>query len=118
MSEGRQIVTAWNTGFQWGLAPGVIVRRGAPSFALGLRFGYGFDVGTLILVPGLRLVGYFSTPGAYVGMPIVKVVLPVGRFSPFLEAGAGIGYLSAGDTSGAQTAERTCCMRMLWPPNR
>jgi hypothetical protein len=103
MSEGRRIVTIWNTGFQWGIAPGVIISGGEASFALGLRFGWGFDTGTFILVPGLRLVGYFSTPGVYMGMPIMKVVLPIDRFAPFLEAGAGMGYVSKGDTSGAQT---------------
>lgn len=104
MSEGRRIVVSWNTGFQWGIAPGVIFTDGGKaSFALGLRFGWGFDTGRFILVPGLRLVGYFSTPGVYMGMPTVKVVLPIDRFAPFLEAGAGIGYVSAGDTTGAHT---------------
>lgn len=103
MSEGRRIVVAWNTGFQWGLAPGIIVSGGKASFALGLRFGYGLDTGTVILVPGLRLAGYFSSPGVYLGMPIMKLVLPIDRFAPFVEAGAGIGYIGAGDTTGSQT---------------
>lgn len=103
MSEGRRIVVAWNTGFQWGLAPGVIVSGGKASFALGLRFGYGFDTGTFILVPGLRLAGFFSSPSVYLGMPVMKVVLPIDRFAPFLEAGAGIGYISSGDSTGAHT---------------
>lgn len=103
MSEGRRIVVAWNTGFQWGLAPGVILSGGKASFALGLRFGYGFDTGTFILVPGVRLAGYFSSPGVYLGMPVMKLVLPIDRFAPFLEAGAGIGYISSGDRTGAQT---------------
>ena len=98
MSEGRRIVAIWNTGFQWGIAPGLIFSGGKASFALGLRFGYGFDTGTFILVPGVRLVGYFSTPGVYMGMPIMKLVLPIDRFAPFVEAGAGIGYLSSGET--------------------
>jgi hypothetical protein len=103
MSEGRRIVVAWNTGFQWGLAPGVFFSRGEASFALGLRFGYGFDTGTFIVVPGVRLAGYFSTPGVYLGMPVMKLVLPIDRFAPFLEAGAGIGYVGAGDTTASQT---------------
>ncbi len=103
MSEGRRIVSVWNTGFQWGIAPGVIFNRGEASFALGLRFGYGFDLGTVIFVPGVRLVGYFSTPGVYMGMPVMKLVLPIDRFAPFVEAGAGMGYVSKGDATGAQT---------------
>lgn len=95
MSEGRAIVVAWNTGFQWGLAPGVIFSGGQASFALGLRFGYGFDTDSVILVPGVRLAGYFTDPGVYLGMPVMKLVYPIDRFAPFVEGGGGIGYISS-----------------------
>jgi len=103
MSEGRRIVVAWNTGFQWGISPGVVFVDGEASFAIGLRLGYGFDTGSLILVPGVRLAGYFSDPGVYLGMPVMKVVLPIDRFAPFLEAGAGVGHVSSGKETAAQT---------------
>ncbi|CAN5925456.1 hypothetical protein BH11MYX4_BH11MYX4_03550 [soil metagenome] len=103
MSEGRRIVVAWNTGFQWGISPGVIFVDGEASFALGLRFGYGFDTGKVILVPGLRLAGYFSQPGVYLGMPVMKLVLPIDRFAPFVEAGAGVGYVSSSNDTQAKT---------------
>jgi len=103
MSEGRRIVVAWNTGFQWGISPGVIFVDGEASFALGLRFGYGIDTGTVILVPGVRLAGYFSQPGVYLGMPIMKLVLPLDRFAPFVEAGAGVGYVSSSNDTEAKT---------------
>lgn len=103
MSEGRRIVVAWNTGFQWGISPGIIIVDGEASFALGLRFGYGVDTGNLILVPGLRLAGYFSDPAVYLGMPVMKLVLPIDRFAPFLEAGAGVGHVSSTDAVSAKT---------------
>ena len=97
MSEGRRIVVAWTTGFQWGIAPGVFIQHGDASFALGLRFGYGFDTGSVILVPGVRLAGYFATPNVYLGMPVMKLVVPIDRFAPFVEAGVGGGYVADTD---------------------
>ena len=97
MSEGRRIVVAWNTGFQWGIAPGVFFQHGDAAFALGLRFGYGFDTGSVIIVPGVRLAGYFATPNVYLGMPVMKLVYPIDRFAPFVEAGAGGGYVADTD---------------------
>jgi hypothetical protein len=95
MSEGRRIVVAYNTGFQWGLSPGVLVNSEKASFFLGLRLGYGFDTGRAILVPGVKLAGYFSDPNVYVGMPVLKLVYPIDRFAPFIEAGAGYGYIAS-----------------------
>jgi len=103
MSEGRRIVVAWNTGFQWGISPGVIFVDGEASFALGLRFGYGIDTGSVILVPGLRLAGYFSDPAVYLGMPVMKLVLPIDRFAPFVEAGVGAGHVTGGNSVAAKT---------------
>lgn len=94
MSEGRRIVVAWNTGFQWGLSPGVVFANDKASFFLGLRFGYGFDTGKVIVVPGVRLAGYFTDPNVYVGMPVMKLVYPIDRFAPFIEGGAGAGYIA------------------------
>ena len=102
MSEGRRIVVAWNTGFQWGLSPGVIIQHGDAAFALGIRLGYGFDTGSVIIVPGVRLAGYFSDPNVYIGMPVLKVVLPIDRFAPFVEAGIGGGYVSDSFDAAAQ----------------
>lgn len=95
MSEGRRIVVAYNTGFQWGLSPGVIIGNDKTSFFLGLRLGYGFDTGKVIIVPGVRLTGYFTDPNIYVGMPVAKLIYPIDRFAPFVEGGAGYGYISS-----------------------
>jgi hypothetical protein len=103
MSEGRRIVVAWNTGFQWGLSPGVVFSNDKASFFLGLRFGYGFDTGKVIVVPGVRLAGYFTDPNVYLGMPVMKLVYPIDRFAPFIEGGAGVGYVE-GYTLGNRTS--------------
>ena len=94
MSEGRMLVSAYNSGFQWGISPGVVFVNGEAGFALGLHFGYGIDTGPVILVPGLRLSGYFTDPSVYIGMPDFKVVIPIDRFAPFVEGGIGVGYVN------------------------
>ncbi|MBX3203700.1 MAG: hypothetical protein KF764_01465 [Labilithrix sp.] len=93
MSEGRTLVSLYNSGFQWGIAPGVVFSRGKAGFAVGLRFGYGFDLDSVIVVPGVRLAGYFIDPNVYLGMPTFKIVLPIDRFAPFVEGGAGVGHV-------------------------
>jgi hypothetical protein len=103
MSEGRMLVSLYNSGFQWGISPGVVFSDGKAGFALGLRFGYGFDTGPVILVPGVRLAAYFIDPNVYLGMPTFKLVLPIDRFAPFVEGGVGVGHVAAGD--GDRAAE-------------
>lgn len=93
MSEGRMLVSLYNAGFQWGVSPGVVFSDGKAGFTMGLNFGYGFDTGPVILVPGVRLVGYFTERNAYIGMPIFRVVLPIDRFAPFIQGGVGVGHL-------------------------
>jgi hypothetical protein len=93
MSEGRALVSAYHSGFQWGLAPGILIGRGKTSFLLAARLGYGFDLGPVILSPGVRVGLYFVDPNVYQGIPLVKILFPVDRFAPFLEGGAGIGHI-------------------------
>ncbi|MBX3258383.1 MAG: hypothetical protein KF782_01615 [Labilithrix sp.] len=103
MSEGRTLVSLYNSGFQWGIAPGVVFSRGKAGFALGLRFGYGFDLDSVILVPGVRLAGYFVDPNVYLGMPTFKIVLPIDRFAPFVEGGVGAGHVEGDAAAGSAT---------------
>ncbi len=103
MSEGRMLVSAYNSGFQWGLSPGVVFFQGNAGFFLGLRFGYGFDTGSVIVVPGVRLAGFFVDPSVYMGLPVVKLVLPIDRFAPFVEGGVGLGHVTAGDDAASKT---------------
>ena len=101
VDEERAIVLAYNTGFQWHVAPGIAFPSGGGAAALYLNasFGYGFEAGAVVLTPALRITGYFTDPAAYLGMATGRVTLPVGRFAPFVEVGAGPGLVSA--TSGA-----------------
>jgi hypothetical protein len=91
MSEGRQLVVAYNAGFHWGLSPGLVVVNDKLGFGLGVSFGYGIDTGKVILVPGLRLSAYFTDPMVLVGLPVARLVLPIDSFAPFIEGGAGVG---------------------------
>ena len=100
MSEGRMLVSAYNSGFQWGISPGIVVVNGDVGFALGARIGYGFDLGAVILVPGLKVEGFFTDPSVYLGMPTVKLVVPIDRFAPFLEGGTGVGWVSDPSKTG------------------
>lgn len=113
MSEGRRIVAAYNTGFQWGIAPGVVFAGDKTSFFLGLRFGYGFDTGKVIVVPGVRLVAYFTDPNVYLGMPVVKLIYPIDRFAPFVEGGAGVGYVSGTDVNATTTIDPQTGLALL-----
>jgi hypothetical protein len=101
-SEGRQLVAAYNTDFQWGLSPGVAFSKGQTSFLVGARVGYGFDTGTVLLVPGVRLAATFADPGVYLGAPALKLVFPIDSFAPFVEGGAGVGYVGSKGSTSAQ----------------
>ena len=103
MSEGRMLVSLYNSGFQWGIAPGVVFSRGKAGFAVGLRFGYGFDLPSVSVDPGVRFAGYFIDPNVYLGMPTFKIVLPIDRFAPFIEGGAGAGHVAGDAAAGSAT---------------
>jgi hypothetical protein len=100
-SEGRLLVSAYNAGFQWGIAPGVIFSGGKAGLALGLGFGYGIDTPSVIIVPGVRLAGYFLDPNVYTAIPELKLVFPIDRFAPFVEGGAGVGHVADPSKTGA-----------------
>lgn len=94
MSEGRTLVSLYNSGFQWGISPGVVIRDGDAGFFLGVNVGYGVDLGSVIVVPGVRGAGYFTDPNVFLGMPSVKLVLPLDRFAPFVQGGVGFGHVA------------------------
>ncbi len=101
MSTGRRIVSDWNSGFQWGLSPGVGFSNGKAGFLLGVRVGFGFDLGKVILIPGVQASAYFLDPTVLIGMPVFRVVLPIDRFAPFVQGGVGVGHVSTPSVSGA-----------------
>jgi hypothetical protein len=102
MSEGRLLVALYNTGFHWGITPGVVFQDGSAGFYLGLRFAFGFDTGSVIVVPGILGAGYFTDPNVFVGEPTLRLVLPIDRFAPYIEGGAGAGHVAGTvDKTGA-----------------
>lgn len=94
--SGRDIVVAYNTGFQWNIAPGIFFPSGGdPAFALSGMVGYGFDTGSVIVVPGVSAAAYFPT-GTRILMALAdtRVVLPIGHFAPFVRGGIGPGHIT------------------------
>jgi hypothetical protein len=87
----RSLTARYSVGFHWSLAPGVAVSSGKAAFSMGARFDYGFDTGSVIVVPGVDLAAFFLQPNVYVALPVCKLIMPVGWFAPFVEAGAGLG---------------------------
>jgi len=92
--RGRELVARRYTGLRWSIAPGAVFRSGKAGFSLAGRLEYGVDTGSVIVMPGLSLAGYFLDPNVYVGMPTVELVLPLGPFAPFVEGGAGVGAVT------------------------
>lgn len=91
-------VIAYYTGLQIGISPGIIFPTGGGSagFLLSLYGGYGIEAGGLVVIPGIHATGAWP-PDVFIGtvMPTGKVVFPLGAFAPYVEAGAGPGYVSA-----------------------
>lgn len=94
------LVSAYNSGFQLNISPGIVVVNGDVGFALGARVGYGIDLDSVIIVPGVRVSAYFTDPQVYVGMPTFKLVLPIDRFAPFAEVGGGVGTVTEPSKAG------------------
>lgn len=101
MSEGRMLVHLREEGFQWGISPGVAFVNGEAGFALSARIGYGIDLGSVILVPGIHGSTYFTDPTVYLAMPDFKVAVPIDRFEPFIEGGVGVGHVTDPSKTGA-----------------
>ena len=94
---GRDRVVAYYTGLQIGIAPGFILptKGGDIGFLLSLYGGYGVQAGSVVVIPGAHATGAWP-PGVFIGTftPSVKVVFPIGAFAPYIEGGAGPGYVS------------------------
>ena len=103
MSEGRTLCCSTTPASSGASRRASSSRGGKAGFAVGLRFGYGFDTGPVILVPGVRLAGHLDDPNVYLGMPTFKLVIPIDRFAPFLEGGAGAGHVAGDGAAGAKT---------------
>ncbi len=100
----RDRVVAYYTGLQLGISPGIILptRGGAIGFLLSLYGGYGIEAGSIVVIPGAHATGAWP-PDVFIGTftPTVKLVFPLGAFAPYIEGGAGPGYVSVGKQVGA-----------------
>ena len=92
-----------NKGLHFGFGPVLLVppnnRPLGGGLALDLRYGIGVE--PFILAPGGRLAGYFIS-GRFVGMgmPTLRVTVPLGPLAPFLIGGVGAGVLTNPTESG------------------
>lgn len=97
-------VIAYYTGLQIGISPGIILpaNGGDVGFLLALYGGYGIESGGIVLVPGAHATGAWPS-GEFIGTftPAMKLVFPLGAFAPYVEAGAGPGYVSVSKKVGA-----------------
>jgi hypothetical protein len=101
--SARDIVVAYNTGLHFSIAPGVFIptHGGDVGFSIAGDMRYGFDLGALVLAPGVRLAGYFPPHVNIVtALATLRLVFPIGPFAPFVVGGAGPGYVSADSQTG------------------
>ncbi len=100
---GRDRVVAYYTGIQIGISPGIIfpTNGGDVGFLLSLYGGYGIEAGSVIVIPGAHATGAWPS-GEFIGTftPSAKLVFPIGAFAPYIEGGAGPGYVSVGEKVG------------------
>jgi Outer membrane protein beta-barrel domain len=94
--QEESLVRRYSVGPRFTVAPGVFIpSTGSAGFSLGLEGGYGFDLGPVIVTPGLSLLGEWSSDWtAYSGLAGGRVTVPLGSFGPFVEAGLGYGHVS------------------------
>jgi hypothetical protein len=101
--SARDIVVAYNTGLHFSIAPGVFipVNGGRVGFSIAGEVRYGFELGPLILAPGVRLAGYFPEDvNIFAGLGTLRLTFPLGAFAPFVVGGGGPGYVSAPSHTG------------------
>src|SRR5262245_6430092 len=73
---------------------GFIPSSGSAGFSLAVVGGYGFDLGPVILTPGVIGQGNWSGDwSVYTGLGALRVTLPVGNFGPYVEGGIGYGHV-------------------------
>ncbi len=90
----RDLVVANNVGMRFFLAPGYFIgRHGMDGIAVHTSGAYGFDTGSVILQPGINFDVYLMEATVYAVVPNLRVMLPIGRFAPFVAAGAGPGFV-------------------------
>jgi hypothetical protein len=93
-----------NRGLHWGIGPVLLIPPGDRPLGGGLDLDirYGINANPVVIGPGARFAGYILS-GDYVliGMPTLRLTLPVGPLAPFVLGGVGPGYTSDEKKSGA-----------------
>ncbi len=89
------LVRRYAVGPRFIIAPGVFIpSTGSAGFSLGVVGGYGFDLGPVILTPGIIAQGNWSSDwSVYTGLAGLRVTLPLGNFGPYVEGGIGYGHV-------------------------
>lgn len=102
--SARDVVVAYNTGLHFSIAPGIFipVDGGRVGFSIAGDVRYGFEIGPLIMAPGVRLAAYFPEDvNVVAGLGTLRLTFPLGAFAPFVVGGAGPGYVSSPSHTGA-----------------
>jgi hypothetical protein len=89
------LVRRYSVGPRLIIAPGIFIpSTGSAGFTLGIIGGYGFDLGPVILTPGVIGQGSWSSDwNVYTGMGGLRLTLPLGNFGPYVEAALGYGHV-------------------------
>jgi hypothetical protein len=101
--SGRDIVVAYNVGWRFSLAPGVIIptNGGGVGWSLAGDLRYGFNLGQIILAPGGRLMGLFPAHAtALAALATTRLTVPIGPVGPYVQAGVGPGWVSDPSRAG------------------
>jgi hypothetical protein len=92
----REIVAAYNRGLRFGLSPGIMINpsSGDVGFSIAGDLRYGFDLGALVMAPGIRLAAYFP-PDQFImiGLGTLRLTFPIGPVGPFVTGGVGPGWV-------------------------
>jgi hypothetical protein len=101
--DARDVVFAYNKGLRISLVPGIFipVHGGDVGFFFAADFRYGFQVGPMVIAPGLRPAGYFPPHQTILtGLATLRLTFPLGPVGPFITGGVGPGWIKEPSTVG------------------
>lgn len=96
--------TTANRGLHLGIGPVLLIPTDGGPLGGGLDLSgrYGFLAGPTIVAPGARVASYLiSERLVALGMPTLRITVPVGPLAPFVTAGVGPGWISTPGELGA-----------------
>lgn len=89
-------MTLQNKGWRFSLSPGLLipVRGGPITFAFGADLRYGFELGPVVLAPGVRFGARLTAkPHVYMSYATLRLTVPLGIVGPYVIAGIGGGWI-------------------------